>query len=120
VEHTQTPEVCYFKQTLKLPEGCPYEKLEEHPGLAKVYGFVARVLEEYEVADETDIKKKNKKKRYSMSIEKFTHWSDLFMIPHEDRLEASVWCGVAVKAANEAQDIAMIMERQKRWGHKRK
>ncbi len=114
MENTEFPDRCFFRQIWKMDIDCPYDAINDDD-VARIYGFVGRVMEEFEVADETDMQKKRKKKRYSMSIEKFTHWANLFMIPEEDRLEASIWCSVALKAANEAQDMAVIEERRRRW-----
>lgn len=111
------PDSCYFSEILKIKSGCPYVALERDPNLARLNAFLSRTMESYPTEDKFDKKKKINK--YSVSLEKFNWACTMFGVEPRNQLEASLWSSIAVKAANEAQDIAVVQERAKRWKDKK-
>ena len=107
------PDLCFFVDLFK-EDGCPYAKLSVNPLARKIYQFCLYSIDSWEEEDKID--KSVKRKKFSLSIEKFSFSCDLFNVKREDRMEAMEWVNVAVEAANEAPELFIREERRKRWG----
>jgi hypothetical protein len=116
-------EQCFFDAQWGIKE-CPYEKLYATKGLPEILSFVVKAMDSWEV-DADPVKntprpghapmtEKKKKRQYGLSVEKFNWACQLHMVKQEDQLTALTWCGIAVKAANEAPDLQLIKQRKER------
>ena len=116
MSRTSNPDGCYFKDFFKMERGCPYKMMDD-PALAKMYQFVSKCMDSWEVDDpgNTDPKNKTKIKKYGMSIEKFEFATKVHQVKPEDMLEAVSWATVGSKAAEDAKTVARKSSRGDRF-----
>lgn len=83
------------------------------PQLHEIYAFCIKCLDKYQEEEKFTKKKIDK---YSISIEKFQFFAEIFQVRKDDLKEALEWVAKVCDACNGAREVSIKAERRRRWG----